>query len=376
MRNLIRHNTRALRGPGLAAKHRMAAGHILDNRYRLDHVIGEGSMGVVWAGVQLTTLRPVAVKLTRPATHRLGLPERADAEARALASIDHPHVVQLLDAGRFGDAGSYLVLERLHGETLLDHLARHHTLSLPEASALLRPVASALLAVEKAGLTHADIKPGNIFLCTPRFGIRVTKLIDFGLAVGPRSPPVVIGPGEVAGTLHYMAPEQLRGETVGPWTDVWSFAVVLYRALSGRLPFTGKTAAALATDILHGHRASLTSLRPDLDTDTCVLLERALERCPRKRLRSASELLDVLTLSGAEILPGFGPARADAGATLPSSSIGTDLDTLAMPVQRATRTTAVVDTPVVPTRDGVRPNRWWTRWFEVDLEATRRTRAA
>jgi serine/threonine-protein kinase len=284
---------RALRvgGPGRYTDH-------VIGDYRLGAVIGRGAMGEVYDAVHLATAEPAAVKLVRrelvtDPTHVA----RFLREVRASAAIDSPHVVRLLDAA---DRDlPYLVMERLHGETLAEQLRREPRLPLPEVADLVRQVAAGIDAAGRAGIVHRDIKPQNLFRDREH---RAWKILDFGvatLALAEDGAPTLTH-GGLVGTPSYMAPEQAQGKRLDGRADLYALAAVAYRCVTGRHPFSGSDTPALLYAVVHrmpqrpGEAAELPA---DLDRWFAI----ALAKVPADRPATGRELADALdaALAGA-----------------------------------------------------------------------------
>ena len=231
--------------------------------YEILAELGEGGMGEVYKARDTRLERLVAIKLLPPELS--GDPERCarfEREARAIASIAHPHICTLYDIGTLaapgpGQASLYLVMEYLGGETVAERLQRG-ALPLAEAVELGAQVADALDAAHRRGIVHRDLKPGNVMLTAadrPAGGI-TAKLLDFGIAklaargegpavaggsaVRTQAAPVT-AEGMTVGTLHYMAPEQLRGDPVDQRTDIFALGALLFEMIMGRRAFPGRT---------------------------------------------------------------------------------------------------------------------------------------
>jgi Tol biopolymer transport system component len=267
--------------------------------YEILGPLGAGGMGEVYSARDHRLGRIVAVKVL---PERLGrderLRQRFEREARALATLAHPHICTLHDVGHEGDV-VFLVLEHLEGETLSSRLARG-ALPVAQAVRLGSEIAAALDHAHRRGIVHRDLKPANVMLT--REGV---KLLDFGLArattnalgtpagglmeLPTRSEPLTAA-GAIVGTVPYMAPEQLEGRETDPRTDVFALGAVLYEMVSGRRAFAGASAASVMAAILTAEPprlATVTSLAPPA-------LERAVARClakdPEARWQSARDL--------------------------------------------------------------------------------------
>ena len=196
--------------------------------YRLDARLGEGAVGVVYRARRGSDDAVVALKLLK---HRLGEDETFQArfvhEARAARHVEHDHVVPVLDAGEAGGT-SYLVAEYVAGGSLADRLREEGALPIVEALRIGAEVATGLDALHRGGLVHRDVKPSNLML----YEDGRAAITDFGLAKGPAY-TVLTEPGQVMGTLDYLAPELIRGEAATPSTDIYAFGCVVYECVTG-----------------------------------------------------------------------------------------------------------------------------------------------
>jgi serine/threonine-protein kinase len=281
---------------------------VLGGRYRLDHLLGQGGMGAVWAGHDTILNRPVAVKMLRddlgPGTKLQR--DRLLAEARAAAAVRHPNLVSTFDA--VTDDGTFaLVMERLPGPSLADRLA-DGPLNAAEARTLALDVLGGLAAVHGAGLVHRDVKPANVL----RSADGRWMLVDFGVAKNLLIDDHLTATGTTVGTPAYLAPEQLHGQQATPSTDLWAVGVMLYEALSGRLPFSGDTAFAIAYSVQTATPEPLSALLPDADPAITDTVERALRKSAEDRFHSATAMAESLRPRVAgDVVAALAPARPD-----------------------------------------------------------------
>ncbi|WP_426689937.1 protein kinase domain-containing protein [Rhodanobacter ginsengiterrae] len=206
-------------------------------RYRIDGILGEGAMAVVYAGFDPGIERQVAIKcLHREVASDPGYRQRFQIEARAAGNLTHPHIVTIFDVGETDDGHAYIAMERLSGETLASRVAKEGLPPLPLIIELAIQIASALDYAHAQGVIHHDIKPENIMLAE---GWQYAKISDFGIADRRRAQDAGGDSGEIGGTPAYMAPERLRGEPADARSDLFSFGVVLCWLVTGKLPWSG-----------------------------------------------------------------------------------------------------------------------------------------
>jgi serine/threonine protein kinase len=265
------------------------AARILNGRYRLEHVIGEGGMSVVWQAFDEILERPVAVKVLSIRLSRDAVAEeRLRQEAKAIARLAHPRVASVYDFGEWtdpiGQRVPFVVMELLSGQTLNERLSSGR-LPIDEAQRIGADVAAALAAAHEQGLVHRDIKPSNIMLC--RSG---AKVFDFGISamVGVPEDSGIHSP--IYGTPSYMAPERLTGDTVVAASDVYALGVLLYRMIADELPVQG----ASNTDVLAAQVTDEPAPLPPIDglppaVDDLIL--RCLAKRPEDRPSAAEAAL-------------------------------------------------------------------------------------
>ncbi len=272
---------------------------MLDGRYRLRDRLGEGGMGSVWLAENVSIKgSEVALKVMHSAFNAdATVVQRFRTEAEATVRIGHPGIVKVFDFGELEDGTPYLVMERLHGESLADRLEREGALPPRDAASLLCTLLDALEAAHDKDIVHRDLKPENLFLA--RDGEQIApKILDFGVSkiLGSDAERVKLTrTGALVGTPAYMAPEQAMGDTaVDKRVDLWAMGVILYELVSGRLPYDGQNYNAMLVQIVTGRPRPVTDHVPTLDPALVALIERAMARHPRARFASARAMNDAL----------------------------------------------------------------------------------
>ncbi len=274
-------------------KSTISAGRVVGGKYRLEALLSSGGMGSLWVAVHESLDVHVAVKfmITRP-SDRVGR-ARFEREAKASALVRSPHVVQVLDYGTAGDV-PFLVMELLEGEDLATRLERVGRLPVVAVATIAIQVCKALRVAHEASIVHRDLKPANVFLCNAK-DEDVVKLLDFGLAKSLGRPLVddLTTADTVLGSPRYMSPEHLRGaREVDHRSDLWSMGVILFRALTGTVPFTGTMVGDLIVKICTDPIPIVSQVAPDLGADFDPFFARAFARDPTERFQSARELSD------------------------------------------------------------------------------------
>ncbi|MEU8259604.1 protein kinase [Micromonospora sp. NPDC048999] len=263
----------------------LSPGVQLGNRYRLDERIASGGMGDVWRGTDQVLGRTVAVKSLLPALlDEPGFAERFRGEARTMATINHPGVVDVYDFGNDQQI-AFLVMEYVEGDALSSTLSRVGRLTPARTMALLAQAADALHAAHEKGIVHRDVKPGNL-LVRPNGTLVLT---DFGIA---RSDLVgqLTAAGSVLGTASYISPEQATGAVATPASDVYALGVVAYQCLAGRRPFEGDNPLEIAMKhVTEAPRA----LPSDIPPQVKAIVERAMAKDPAARWPSAAALASI-----------------------------------------------------------------------------------
>jgi YVTN family beta-propeller protein len=256
--------------------------------YRIEALLGRGGMGVVYRAYDLRLKRNVALKLIAPEfSGDERFRERFLAETEVAASLEHPNVVPVHDAGEI-DGQLYLAMRYVAGSDLKRLLAREDVLAPPRALALCAQVAAALDAAHARGLVHRDVKPSNVLLDSQEH----VYLADFGLTRRLAEPGMSGELGLSLGTPAYVAPEQIRGDDVDGRADVYSLGCLLYECLTGQAPFRRDTELAVLWSHLEEPPPKATDVRPELGQAFDAVLEKALAKNPEERYRTGAELAD------------------------------------------------------------------------------------
>lgn len=290
-------------------------------RYELGDVLGRGGMSEVRDGWDLKLNRPVAIKLLRN-DDRPENRERFATEARAAATLTSPHIVVVHDVGEH-DGLPFIVMERLPGVTLADHIAKG-PLAPNFVRALLDSVLAALATAHDAGIVHRDVKPGNV-LFTPT---GEAKLADFGIAKTAESVHTMTG--EIVGSVAYLSPERLTAKPATPADDLYAVGVVGYEALTGRRPFPQTALGPLAHAILHETPPPLAAVRRDAPPSLAAVIERAMARNPAQKFTRAAEMRAALDSTEPVTAP-LRIAKTPTG-TAPLPALGPALGTYSFPV--------------------------------------------
>ncbi len=271
---------------------------ILDDKYRLEEPLGKGGMGQVYLATHINIGTKFAVKILHPEviSDETNL-KRFQREAQAAAQIHHPNAVTVTDFGVAKDSNIvYLVMEFLEGITLREKLKQEKQLSYQEIWSILYPVSSAVQAAHNKGIVHRDLKPDNIYIAKIDDGLEIVKVLDFGIAklVKGGDAPSITQTGALVGTPIYMSPEQCGrgGGVISSQSDIYSLGIILYEMLAGQVPFLASSPTAVVLMHLQDKPKSLQPLRPDIPKPVEEVVMRALEKEPKDRQQSVSQLAD------------------------------------------------------------------------------------
>ncbi len=277
----------------------IAAGDLVDGKYRIVRTIGEGGWGVVFEGENTRTFKRVAIKVLRPHS---GLTKdiiaRFEREAQAAGRIGSEHIVEVYDLGALQDGTHYMVMELLTGEELSSRLKAGPLDGVSVAKFTLQ-LLDGLKAAHEAGILHRDLKPENLFLVPTRTGEEFVKILDFGIskfnANGPHQGSATMT-GAVLGSPCYMAPEQARGlKQVDPRTDLYAVGTLMFESLTGRVPFTGDNFNDLMFKIVLAPRPDPREIRPEVDPTLALIVVKAMAIDPKDRYQTAEAFSAALT---------------------------------------------------------------------------------
>ena len=262
--------------------------------YEIIALLGAGGMGEVYEARDTRLDRTVAIKICKGQ-----ITERFEREARAISSLNHPHICALYDIGRENSV-DFLVMEYIEGESLESRL-RRGPLPLEEALRIAIQIAGALDAAHRKGVVHRDLKPGNVMLTRSN-----AKLLDFGLAkmaspvvsvatetLGPTAEPIT-AKGTILGTFQYMSPEQLEGKETDARSDIFSFGAMLYEMITGRKGFEGSSHASLIAAVMSTNPPPVSTIQPMASPALDRVVRKCLAKSPDDRWQSAGDLLSEL----------------------------------------------------------------------------------
>jgi serine/threonine-protein kinase len=298
-------------------------GRVIAGKFRLERCIGVGAMGSVWGARHLGLNAPVAIKFMSPDLLGSAMAvSRFGREAQAAAQLRSPHVVQILDHGVDEDM-PFIAMEWLEGEDLGARLHRVDRLTLREAAVIATQAAKALQAAQEAGIVHRDLKPSNIFLARVH-GEEIVKLLDFGvakvnrIAEGGLEGANATATGALIGTPNYMSPEQVRGsKNVDHRSDVWALGVILYYAITGKMPFMGASVGDVLIKVCTQPLEPPSCIVLDLPPAVDWFFQRACAHNPDHRYQTATELAAAFSA-----LAEGRPAAAPGGGIAPPPSAG------------------------------------------------------
>ncbi|HEY5958678.1 MAG TPA: serine/threonine-protein kinase, partial [Polyangiaceae bacterium] len=322
----------------------LTTGEIIEGKYRIIRLIGEGGMGAVYEGENTRIRRRVAIKvLHQGVAENQEAVQRFEREAQAAGRIGNDHILEVLDLGSLANGDHFMVMEYLDGEPLSDRIRRIGKMRPEQIAPLMIQALEGLRAAHDAGIVHRDLKPDNVYILKEKAGNRdFVKLIDFGIS---KFQPLSGGEmkmtrtGTVMGTPYYMSPEQASGSREADHrSDLYAVGVMLYEAVTGRVPFDAPTFNQLLFQIVLSDPAPPQQVVPDLDPGFANLIAKAMARDVEHRFQTTQELSDALAdwmKTGKSVsLPPTGPmnplVRREAFGSAPDLNLGVSANAQAM----------------------------------------------
>ena len=330
-------------------------GTILAGKYQIERLLGKGAMGAVYLGRHLTLGRQDAIKVLLAGVARdRDAMARFDRGVRNVSTIGHPNVCTIYDFGQTADGLQYVAMELIVGESLAELIDRDGPIPTSRAIRIAGQIAAALNAAHNAGVVHRDLKPANVMLARGADGRDVVKVVDFDISKGrePEANAEVTRLGGTVGTPAYMSPEQARGRALDGRSDLYSLALVVYRMLTGALPFRGETDEEIRWARTTDAPLTLNQIAPAgrFPSPLQTVLDGALERDPIKRIASASQFAEQLRAAiGEPSLGGSDSALEHTRASASPDVITRSPQEAATRPGRRTRIAVVASTVVVVT---------------------------
>lgn len=307
-------------------------GDIIDGKYKIVRLIGEGGMGVVYEGENVRIHRRVAIKILHAnVAQSKDAVQRFEREAQAAGRIGSDHIVEVLDMGELPGGDRYLVMEFLEGQSLSERIQKQGALSPQKSATIMVGMLEGLGAAHAAGIVHRDLKPDNVFLLTHRAGTPdFVKILDFGISKfstlgGEFS---MTQTGAVMGTPYYLSPEQAKGErNVDALSDLYAAGVILWESVAGKVPFDGETFNELLFKIVLEPVPDLAAQKPELDPHFVSLVQKAMARDRQLRFQSAAEMQTALVkwLEGQPLSSTLAADAQAARVTRPHMASSVDL---------------------------------------------------
>jgi len=304
----------------------LCTGDIIDGKYRIVRLLGEGGMGAVYEGENTRIHRRVAIKVLHAAVAQTGeAVQRFEREAQAAGRIGSEHIVEVLDLGNLPSGDRYMVMEFMDGDPLSGRIRARGRLTPGEIYPILHQLLEALAAAHATGIIHRDLKPDNVYLLKSRGGkADFVKLLDFGISkfnqLSGDSGFSMTRTGAVMGTPYYMAPEQAKGaRDLDHRVDLYAVGVILYEAVTGEVPFNADTFNELLFKIVLETARPVETVVPGIDPGFAAIVNKSMAREPASRFQSAREFQQALEQWAAGAGPQFAAALS-ASAHAPGAA--------------------------------------------------------
>ncbi len=279
----------------------LSTGEIVDGKYRIIRLIGEGGMGAVYEGENTRIHRRVAIKVLHAGVaETVEAVQRFEREAQAAGRIGSEHIVEVLDLGNLPSGDRYMVMEFMDGDSLSARIQKSGRIAPVDLYPIAHQLLAALHAAHTAGIIHRDLKPDNVYLLKSRSGVAdFVKLLDFGISkfnqLSGDSGFSMTRTGAVMGTPYYMAPEQAKGaKDMDHRVDLYATGVILYESVTGQVPFNADTFNELLFKIVLEEPRPIQQLVPEIDPNFAAIINKAMARDPGTRFQSAREFQQAL----------------------------------------------------------------------------------
>jgi len=321
----------------------LSTGDVIDGKYRIVRLIGEGGMGAVYEAENTRIHRKVAIKVLHSGVAQTGeAVSRFEREAQAAGRIGSEHIVEVLDLGNLASGDRYMVMEFMDGDALSGRIRARKRLTPGEIYPIMHQLLEALAAAHGAGIIHRDLKPDNVYLLKSRGGkADFVKLLDFGISkfnqLSGDSGFSMTRTGAVMGTPYYMAPEQAKGaRDLDHRVDLYAAGVILYEAITGEVPFNADTFNELLFKIVLEAAKPVEQIVPNMDPNFAAIVNKSMAREPGQRFQTAREFQQALeqwaagagpqfaaALNASTHGPGGPPVQQQAVGTGPYAAVGT-----------------------------------------------------
>ena len=264
----------------------MKIGDLIDERYKVISVLGEGGMAIVYLANDLISKKEVAIKIIREETMKNPINlTRFEREARAAASLNHPNIVRVINLGTF-EGRPYMVNEFIHGQTLSDVLTIRGKYTVTESLDIMSQLCGAVYHANQHNVIHRDIKPQNVYITTDS----TVKLGDFGIATFSNASSRVTRSEVVVGSVHYLAPEISQGSSASPQSDIYALGVTFYELLTGKVPFNDESPVAIALKHIKEKFPSVRQANPKVPVVIDRIILKACAKSSSDRYRSAGDM--------------------------------------------------------------------------------------
>jgi serine/threonine-protein kinase len=291
----------------------LQAGDIIEGKYRITRLLGQGGMGAVYEGENDRIHRKVAIKVLHSSVAaKADVVQRFEREAQAAGRIGSEHIVEVLDLGNLPSGERFMVMEYLDGESLGQRIKKRKRLTPHEVAPIVHQMLEGLAAAHDAGIVHRDLKPDNVYLINTKNQRDFVKVLDFGVSKFSAldSDMSMTKTGAVMGTPYYMSPEQARGGKIDHRSDLYSVGVVMYQAITGRLPFQAETFNELVFKIALESPDPAELVVPNLEPNFAAIIAKAMIRDVNVRFQSAREFQAaiaqwMMTNPSPDVVPGM-----------------------------------------------------------------------